>query len=278
MSQDQNIEEKNEVEVINVNNEKINKNPIGFEKAKSNKKKMVIKKTTESIAKLMVIVAAALTEMPIVSSALSKVTNMKAQDIIKSFSNIKEKIKLPNSTKEQSKKGLGANIFQNKIITSIVEFCQEIAKKHSTKIIAGGSILTGLLTSKIIYPIIKKIVRIIKGAYNNEKRNRNANETQLEIYKLIKSILKHNNYKKIKNHQTFSKTLNNAAKMTEISQEYEEELINLLHQLQEIYGLLDNNQINDFIQASINIETTLKGIEYKSYSENYMELQPQRAR
>jgi len=265
----------NEVELLTVNKEKIkDSKPIGYENPKTKKTLLKIKKTGETVAKLAVMAAAAIMETPILKSAVNAVGAMEANRIMGYISKIVGNIKNMPLTK------IGNEWIQSELYTNmthpegkyawvgyLVHFCVNLAINHPGIIIAGGALLAGFITSKIVYPVIQKIVRMAKGAYQKASSKKNASEIQLQVYNDIKKILESKYFKKIKNHYNFGVTLNNAVKIVGQAKKYETELNNLHNILEIIYEQMTRKEIKDFAQSNINVQTVLKEIEYKSYKE-----------
>ena len=265
-----------DIELLNVNKNSINKNkPIGYEPVKKHKTAVRIKKTIENVAKLAVIAASAIMETPILKSGVNAIGAMEANRIIGMISKIVGNLKgLPLTD-------IGGQLVQSELYMNmslptgeyswvgyLVQFCVNLAVNHPGVIIAGGSILAGFLTSKVIYPIIKKIARMIKGGYQKLTSKKNANEVQLKIYQDIKNILKNDNFKKIKGHQEMSKVLNDASKITASAKEYEYELLKLHDYLEKVNSQITEKKVDNYNQLAINVSTLLKEIEYKSYQDN----------
>lgn len=273
------------IQILNVNKEKIKDNPIGFEEIKSGKGKQVIKKTVENISKLAVMVAAAVVQIPGVKEAVNAFGAMGANGVIGWVS------KIVGQIKDMPLTDVGGQLIQSELynhmslpagnhawVGYLVQFCVNVAVNHPGIVIAGGVALTGFLTSKVIYPMIKKIVRMIKGAYENKKRIGNANEMQLNIYNTVKAILKHKNFNRAKNSRSFKKTLEQVVIRVSQATQYPDELMRVYGCLQDIYGFVDRNEIKDYKQAIINVQANIKRIEAKSYGEYEGDLVPGRAR
>lgn len=276
---------EDDVQVLNFNKEKVKDNPIGFEEVKSGKGKQFLKKTAENISKLAVMVAAAVIQIPGIKEAINAFGAMEANGVIGWIS------KIVGQMKDMPLTNIGGQLIQSDLynhmslpkgdyawVGFLVQFCVNIAVNHPGIVIAGGAALTGFLTSKVVYPIIKKIVRMIKGTYHNRRRIGNANEMQLNIYNDVKMILKHRNFKRVKNHSTFKNCLNDVIRVTEAAKEYPDDLNRLHITLQGIYNLIDKREINDYNQSTINVEAILKGIEARSYNDHVEGLQPQKVR
>lgn len=213
-------------------------------------------------------------DVPLVKEALNSVGAMEANGIVGHITRVigeMQNLELSNINGMLVQPDLYMNMTlpsgKYAFVGYFVQFCVNIAINHPGIIIAGGSALMGFLTSKIIYPIIKKIALAIKKVYNNKKRYKNANSKQYLIYDCIKRILKHKNFKKPKNTKMLVKTLNDAVLDVELAANYKDDLEKLYVCLEEVYNLIDKKLITDYKQAVINIQANLKRIEAKSYED-----------
>lgn len=266
--------DKDDVKLLSVNKNKIKNTPIGFELKKSNKAKILLETTSKNIANLAFIAAAAIVELPLVRSAVGAVGAMKANEILGNISKIVGQIKGMELTT------IGGQIIQSELynhmslptgnyswVGYLVQFAISLAVNHPTIVAAGGVALSSLLTSKIIYPIIKKLVRVIKGTVNNKIDIKNANSAQKVIYDDIKKILNSKNLSKAKNYKNFVSTLKLISSTTSKAAKYEFDLLDLHSNLEFIYKEIEAGDIKDYWQHIINLQTIVKRIEYKSFSE-----------
>lgn len=257
----------NNVQVLNVNKEKIKDNPIGFEEVKSGKGKQIIKKTAENISKMTLAVVIYLMKIPALKLAIDTWSDLKGNDLISKVADICVKFKLTEITDANELFRLMATTGSEYTwVATLVHGAINFAVENPHLVYAGGVVLTSALVTGCA-ALIKLVVRQIKGAYENKKRIGNANEIQLNIYNLVKAILKHKNFKKAKNSGGFKKTLNETVIKVSQAAQYPDELMQLYNCLREIYGFIDRNEIKDYNQAIINVQANIKRIEAKSYAE-----------
>ena len=258
-------------QVYNVNKEKVKDNPIGFEEAKPAKGKLFLKKSAENLLKMALAVASALLEIPVVGSAVSAVAGMEANAVCDKIATVIANIK-----------GLASNAELYKAITLpdgnlswigyLVHFCIDFAVHNPAIVITGGAALLGFLTSKVFYPVVKKLAEKISSFIKDKKMYKNGNTIQVNIYNLIKEILKHKNFKKAVGYEHFESILIETFNIVEKSAQYTHELYDLRDTLMTIKNLLENKKIDDYRQASINVKAILTQIQSKSYNEHREDL------
>jgi len=191
------LEEKNipeeDVQILSVNEEKIKKDKDNLSEVKSSKKNIYLKKTAKNIAKLTLLAVTSLLEVPVVKSFVGAVGAMEANRIMGLISKLIGEISnmpLTNIGGQLVQMELYANMSlpngQYSWVGYLINFCIQLAVDHPAKVIAGGAVLAGLLTNALIYPTIKKIVRMAKGAYYKANGKHNDNNTQSNLYDEVK--------------------------------------------------------------------------------------------
>jgi len=266
------------IQILNANKDKIKDNPVGFEEVKAGKGKQFIKKTAENISKMALAVVIYLMNIPALKLAIDTWSDLKGNDLIAKVADICVKFNLTEITDANELFRLMATSGSEYTwIATLVHGAINWAVENPHLVYAGGVVLTSALVTGCA-ALIKLVVRQIKGAYENKKRIGNANEMQLNIYNLVKAILKHKNFKRAKNPGAFKKTLEEAVIKVGQAAQYPYELMQLYTCLQDIYGLVDRNEIKDYSQAIINVQANIKRIEAKSYADHEENLASGRTR